>query len=231
MARWPRPPRSGWRRAGSRTARRPSATGWRSRTAGGCCLTGSPPAGSAAPTSGGCSGRAGWRRRPAGWRRGPKPPAGREAGSGPVVAGGRERMPLGDRTQLALVLLPADLGPGLVELVRLGEVRGRRGVGSRRHLARIVVVDSGFHPFLLGQPGQPVVIEAVRGAAVLAAVPPELLIGLVGRLLCHRGSKSGDGEPGWFLTISPPGIPAPVSRARAPWPPATGPGRRPAAAS
>ena len=48
-------PRSAWRRGRCRTACRPSATGWSSRTGGGCSRRSWPRSASAVPTSGACS--------------------------------------------------------------------------------------------------------------------------------------------------------------------------------
>ena len=53
-----------------------------------------------------------------------------------------------------------------------------RRVGGRRHLVRVVGVEPGGDPLFLGEPGQLVVlvvVEVLRRAPVLAAVPVESL--------------------------------------------------------
>src|SRR5579859_3939399 len=85
----------------------------------------------------------------------------------PVVMRRRERVPLPLDPQLVLVELATDLGPRLLVHVALGQIRERRRVGGRRHLVRVVIVDPGCDPFLLGQAGQLVVVEMPGTAAVL----------------------------------------------------------------
>ena len=51
----------------------------------------------------------------------------------------------------------------------------RRRVGGRRHLVRVVGVKPGGDALLLGEAGELLVVEALRRAPVLAAVPVELL--------------------------------------------------------
>src|SRR6185312_10928387 len=90
--------------------------------------------------------------------------------------------------QLILVVFAADLGPCLLEDVRPGDVRLRRRIGRRRHLVRVVVVEPGLDPLLLGQPGKLVIIEAPGNAAVLTAVAVKLLGRLLWVLLAHDAS-------------------------------------------
>jgi len=81
-----------------------------------------------------------------------------------------------DVPQLALVFLAAELGPLFLPVLVLGDVlRLRRGVGGRRHLVRVVGIEPGGDPLFLGELGELVVIEALRRAPVLAAVPVEPL--------------------------------------------------------
>ena len=51
----------------------------------------------------------------------------------------------------------------------------RRSVRGRRHLVGVVGVEPGGDPLFPGEAGELVVVEALRGASVLAAVPVELL--------------------------------------------------------
>src|SRR5215475_15123662 len=102
-----------------------------------------------------------------------------------VVARRRESGPLALDLELALVVLAADLGPGLLIFLTLGDVELRRLVGRRGHLIGVVVVEPGLDPLLLGQAGQLVVVEALQLAGMLAAVAVELLRRLVWVLLCN----------------------------------------------
>jgi hypothetical protein len=123
-----------------------------------------------------------------------------------VVARRRKLVSLTLDRQLIVVELAADLGPRL--LVRLGlcNIRPRRRVGRRRHLVRVVIVDPGRNPLLLGQAGKPVVIDVLRDAAMLMAVPAELLGWLVRALLCHHapiGCAGRTGPRGTHNTLRP----------------------------
>ena len=91
----------------------------------------------------------------------------------------RERVPLTLDHQLVLVELAADLGSCLLVFLGLCDILLRRRVGSGGHLVRVVVVDPGLHPLLLGQAGELVVIEVLWAAAVLTAIAVELLGWLV----------------------------------------------------
>src|SRR5215475_13220848 len=102
-----------------------------------------------------------------------------------VVARRREAGPLALDLELALVVLAADLGAGLLVFIALRDVRRRRLVGRRRNLVGVVVVEPGLDPLLLGQAGQLVVVEALQLAGMLTAVAVELLRRLVWVLLCH----------------------------------------------
>src|SRR5215831_21332138 len=102
-----------------------------------------------------------------------------------VVARRREPVRLALDLEFALVVLAADLGPGLLVLLTLGDVELRRLVGRRGHLVRVEIVEPGLDPLLLGQAGQLVVVEALQLAGMLAAVAVELLRRLVWILLCH----------------------------------------------
>src|SRR5690242_1734921 len=121
-------------------------------------------------------------------------------GASLVVARRRVRVPLPLGEQLILVVLTADLGPRLLEHVRPGNVRLRRRIGRRGHLVRVVVVEPGLHPLLLGQPGELVIVEAPGNAAVLTAVAVKLLGLRLRVLLTHdtstlprrRWSSSGE---------------------------------------
>jgi len=90
--------------------------------------------------------------------------------------------------QLALVQLVADLRLGLLVDLRLADVLLGRLVGGRRHLVRVVGVDARLDPLLLGEPGQLVIVQALRRAAVLAPVAVELLRRLR-VLLAHEASR------------------------------------------
>jgi len=133
----------------------------------------------------------------------------------PVVARRREAGPLALDFQLALVVLAADLGAGLLVLVALGDVRRRWLVGRRGHLVRVVVVEPGLDPLLLGQAGQLVVIEPLQLAGMVTAVAVELLRRLVWVLLCHDATvaparpAAGVGSVSWpwhdeLSSCSPP---------------------------
>src|SRR5579859_1021546 len=114
-----------------------------------------------------------------------------------VVPGGRERVVLVDGVNLALVFLAADLGPLLLVHLGLADVIGqRRRVRGGRYLVRVVGVDARLHAFLLGEPVQLVLVEAVDLAAVLPPVAVEPLGELIGELarlvyvlLRHRASS------------------------------------------
>src|SRR5215469_3555719 len=67
-----------------------------------------------------------------------------------VVARRREAGSLALDLELALVVLAADLGPGLLVFLTLGDVKLRRLVGRRWHLVRVEVVEPGLDPLLLG---------------------------------------------------------------------------------
>src|SRR5690349_17126005 len=121
---------------------------------------------------------------------------GRTAGSLLVVARRRVRVPLPLGEQFILVVLAADLGPCLLEHVRPGDVRLRRRVGRRWHLVRVVVVEPGLDPLLLGQPGELVIVEAPGNAAVLTPVAVKLLGRLLRVLLTHDTST---GASSWVF--------------------------------
>jgi hypothetical protein len=105
------------------------------------------------------------------------------------VAGRRERVALALDQELVLVVLAVDLGPLLLVHLGLGDVLGlRRGVGGRRHLIGVVGVQARRDPLFLGQAGEPVVVDALGRAAVLATVPVEPLGKLARILLRHRAS-------------------------------------------
>jgi len=97
----------------------------------------------------------------------------------PVVVRRRERVSLTLDLQFIFVELAADLGPLLLIYVGLSNIPPRRRVARRRHLVRVVIVNPGRYPLLLGQAGKPVVIDVLRNAAVLMAVAAELLGRLV----------------------------------------------------
>jgi hypothetical protein len=99
--------------------------------------------------------------------------------------------------QLAFFLLAADFGPFLLVYLGLADVIGqRRRVRGGRYLVRVVVVDTGRDAFLLGEPGQLVLVEAVDLAAMFAAVVVEPFGELIGKftwlvyvLVRHRASS------------------------------------------
>src|SRR6266536_1821831 len=132
---------------------------------------------------------------------------GSPAGASTVVVRGRERVSLALDLQLILVELAADLCPRLLVLVGLSDILLRRHVSRRGHLVRVVVVDPGRYPLLLGKAGEPVVIDVLRTAAVLMTVAPELLVWLACVLLRHYASNGIAGRTG----------PGP-HRSRYPWP-------------
>src|SRR6202041_2187098 len=88
----------------------------------------------------------------------------------PVVVGGRELLALTFDQELVLVVLVADLGARFLELVGLADVELLRRVGRGRPLVRVEGVDACLDALLLGQPGQLVVVDTVRAAAVLTAI-------------------------------------------------------------
>jgi hypothetical protein len=87
-----------------------------------------------------------------------------------------------DRVELALLVLPGELGPRLLVLLALGDVGLRRRVGGRRHLVRVIVVHAGRDALLFGQAGQLVLVETVYLAAVLLPVPMKPLVELPGEV-------------------------------------------------
>jgi hypothetical protein len=97
----------------------------------------------------------------------------------PVVTRRRERVSLTLDLQLIVVELAADLGSCFLVLVGLSDIPLRRSVGRRRHLVRVVGLDPGRDPLLLGEAREPVVIDVLRKAAVLMTVAAELLGWLV----------------------------------------------------
>ena len=93
-----------------------------------------------------------------------------------LVVAGRELLALALDQDLVLVLLAPQLGPLLLVLLGVADVGvERRGVGGGRDLVRVVGVDTRLDPLLFGLVGEPVVVEVLRGAAVLTPVPPEPL--------------------------------------------------------
>jgi hypothetical protein len=102
--------------------------------------------------------------------------------------GGRKRIPLPADPQLAFVQFPPDLSARLAVLVGLGDVLLRRGVRSGRDLIRIISVEARLDAFFLGEPGQLVIVEMLRRAAVLPAVAVESLVRRIWELLGHRAS-------------------------------------------
>ena len=77
----------------------------------------------------------------------------------------------------------ADLGAFFLVNLGLPDVLGqRRGVRGRRHLVRVIGVDTGRDSLLLGEAGQLIIVEAVDLAAVLPAVPAEPLGELIDEL-------------------------------------------------
>src|SRR5438034_4727831 len=99
--------------------------------------------------------------------------------AGLFVPGRRERVVFVDVAELALVLLAPELGPLFLPVLVLRDVLGlRRRVGGWRHLVRIIGVEPGGDPLLLGETGELlvlVVIDVLRRTPVLAAVPAEPL--------------------------------------------------------
>src|SRR5215469_15598410 len=96
------------------------------------------------------------------------------SGRSRVVARRREPV-LALGLELAPVVLAEDLGPGLLVLLTVADVHLGRRIGRRRHLVRVVVVEPGLDPLLLGQPRELVVVEVLQLAGVLAAVAAEVL--------------------------------------------------------
>jgi len=99
-------------------------------------------------------------------------------GASLVVARRGEAGPLALDFQLALVVLAADLGAGLLVFIALGDVRRRWLVGRRWHLVRVIVVEPGLDPLFLGQAGAGWVeaanqgfVDAVKGSAVKVLAP------------------------------------------------------------
>src|SRR3981081_881492 len=83
-----------------------------------------------------------------------------------VVVRGRELLSLAFDQDLVLVFFPPDFGPLLLVLLGVADVGvERRGVGSRRDLFRVVVVDTGRHALLFRLVGPLVIVEAPRRAA------------------------------------------------------------------
>src|SRR5207244_3158379 len=109
-----------------------------------------------------------------------------------LVARRRERVVLVDVPQLALVILADELGLLFLPVLVQRDVLGlRRRVGGRRHLVRVVGVEPGRDPLLLGEPGELlvlVVIDVLRRAPVLTAI---------------RWNRSGKSS---CSDIAPPGV-------------------------
>src|SRR5262245_27194546 len=122
--------------------------------------------------------------------------AGDDIGPSPVVVRRREPVPLTLDLELTGVVLAADLGPRLLVHVGLRDIERRWLVGRGGHLVRVVVVDPGIDPLLLGQPGELVVVEALQLAGMLTAVAVELLRWPVWILLCHHASSGFEGRAG-----------------------------------
>src|SRR5580692_2541381 len=113
--------------------------------------------------------------------------------------GRRERVLLVDGPHLALVDLPPDFRPFLLV-----------------HLVRVVRFQAGLDPFLLGQPGELVLVKARGCPAVLTAVTMETLF-LSHALTLLRPVSHRTTRLGGFLNTRP----------RAPWSPAAGSRRSP----
>jgi hypothetical protein len=93
------------------------------------------------------------------------------------------------RIGLAFRLFPAKLRLSLLELLGLRHVGRHRLVGRRRYVVRVVVVDSGLDPLLLGTAGQRVVIRSHRCPTVLPPITPGVLRSLE-RFVRHRSSST-----------------------------------------
>src|ERR1700722_8847875 len=110
-----------------------------------------------------------------------------------LVPGRRERVTIARVPELAHVDLAAELRSLLLVGFRLADAhRLRRRVRCGRHLIGIEVVKARLDALLLGELGEPVVVQALRGAAMLVAVPVELraVLVLVRASWCHRSSLS-----------------------------------------
>jgi hypothetical protein len=93
---------------------------------------------------------------------------------------GRELLALAFDEKLVLVFFPPDFGPLLLVLLGVADVRvERRGVGGRRDVLRVIIVQARVHAFLFSLVRELVVVETLRCPAVLAAIPVELLGRLV----------------------------------------------------
>ena len=93
---------------------------------------------------------------------------------------GRELLALAFDQELVLVKFPPDLGPLLLVLLGVADVGvERRGVGGCRDVLGVEVVQTGRHALVFHLVFELVVVKALRGAAMLAAIPVELLIRLI----------------------------------------------------
>lgn len=81
--------------------------------------------------------------------------------------------------KFTFIRLTPYLGTFFLVDIGLGDIELRGGIGSRGYLIGIEGVNPGFHALLLSEPGQAVVIEALRRPAMLAPVAAELLGWLV----------------------------------------------------
>lgn len=105
-----------------------------------------------------------------------------------LVTGGRELLALAPDQQLVLVFFPLNLGPLFLVFLGVADVGvQRRGIGGGRHVVRVEGVDPRFHALIFRLVGQPVVIEMLRRATVLAAIAAE---SLVWTLECHGASRT-----------------------------------------
>jgi hypothetical protein len=63
--------------------------------------------------------------------------------------------------KLTFIRLTPYLGAFFLVDIALGDIERRGGVGCRRYLVGIKVVNPGLHALFLGQPGQAIVVEAL----------------------------------------------------------------------
>jgi hypothetical protein len=94
--------------------------------------------------------------------------------------GRRELLALAFDQELVLVFFPPDFGPLLLVLLGVADVGVQwRGIGGRRDLVRVIIVQARLDAFLFGLVGELVVVKVLRRTTMLAAIPAELLGRLV----------------------------------------------------